>query len=85
MLIIDTMHPPIYWSNMENLLKLIKGKPKDRTHVTGWTWKHLDFDRLCPKRKPGDIELLTLNTFQEPARQGNVIEIADYKQTSLKK
>jgi hypothetical protein len=28
-------------------------KPKDVTHVTEWTWKHKDFDRLCPENLPG--------------------------------
>lgn len=27
---------------------LILGKLKDVKHVTGWSWKHQDFDRLCP-------------------------------------
>ena len=25
---------------------------KDVKHVTGWTWKHQDLDRLCPKTTP---------------------------------
>ena len=29
-------------------LKLVK-KNRKMTIVTGWTWKHSDLDRLCPK------------------------------------
>ena len=35
-------------------------------------------NKITPQKNPGtDVRLLTLNIFREPARRGNVIEIAD--------
>ena len=40
---------PSFWRNLESILQINKGKPKDCQHVTGRTWKHLDWDWFCLK------------------------------------
>ena len=41
-------------------LKLIRDLKRSQ-HVIGWTWKHEDFDRLCPKILPGHcLKVVTL-------------------------
>ena len=52
-----------------NIPRLSKEKPKDHNHVTGSTWKHKDFDQLCPKIFP-DTKVLSIKYVKEGSNHG---------------
>ena len=43
------------WQNLWNILQLIK-KTERCQHVTGWTRRHQDLDRLCPRIYPDIVK-----------------------------